>query len=132
MDDTHQNPNDDWSKMNLFHLNKTKLFCLGITFCVIGTACLNNRLLTALDDRYVFECINNEREVLQTLSQTKHFLSKRQLKIYVVDSFDENTFYSLKENENIYIISSELVLTCAEKKIVCTYLMIYQEHEFLF
>ncbi|UJR09565.1 hypothetical protein I4U23_013800 [Adineta vaga] len=101
MEDTQQNSTDDWS----------------ITFCVLGTACSNSRLLTALDDRYVFECINNENEVNKILAETKDCLSKRQLKIYIVDSFDEETFHNLRDNDNIYTISSELVLICAEKKI---------------
>ena len=79
---------------------------------------MNARLLSALDDRYVYECINNDEQVLQTLSETKQLLSKRQLRIYVIESFDESLFYNLKEDENIYIISAELVLTCAEQKIV--------------
>ncbi|CAF0902601.1 unnamed protein product [Adineta steineri] len=101
MDDIPQHSNDDWS----------------ITFCIIGTACSNTQLLTALDDRYVFECINNERDIIKTLSDIKHSLSKRQLRIFIIDSFDDKTFYSLKDNDNMYIISSELVLICAEKKI---------------
>ena len=88
-----------------------------ITFCVIGKACLNTRLFSALDDRYAYECINNDEQVLQTLSETKQLLSKRQLRICVIELFDESLFYSLKEVENIYIISAELVLTCAEQKI---------------
>jgi hypothetical protein len=90
-----------------------------ITFCVIGQACSNVRLLTALDDRYAYECIHNDDEILRKFSETKHLLSKRQLRIYVIQSFDEHLFTSLKEDENSYIISAELVLTCAEKKIVC-------------
>jgi hypothetical protein len=35
-----------------------------------------------------------------------------------MESFDESLFYNLKEDENTYIISAELVLTCAEKKMV--------------
>jgi len=93
-------------------------FFLAITFCVIGKACSNTRLLSALEDRYAYECLNNEEQVRRTLSETKQLLTKRQLRIYVIESFDENLFYSLKEDENIYIISAELVLTCAEKKIV--------------
>jgi hypothetical protein len=38
-----------------------------------------------------------------------------------MESFDESLFFNLKEDENIYIISAELVLTCAEKKIVGFY-----------
>jgi hypothetical protein len=94
-------------------------FCfLAITFCVIGKACLNTRLISALEDRYAYECLNNEEQILRTLSETKQLLTKRQLRIYVIESFDESLFYNLKEDENIYIISAELVLTCAEKKIV--------------
>ena len=93
-------------------------FSLAITFCVIGKACSNTRLLAALEDRYAYECLTDDEHVLRTLSETKQLLTKRQLRIYVVQSFDENLFYSLKEDENIYIISAELVLTCAEKKIV--------------
>ncbi|CAF2039742.1 unnamed protein product [Rotaria magnacalcarata] len=88
-----------------------------ITFCVIGEACSNIRLLSALEDRYAYECINSEEQVLRTLSETKQLLTKRQLRIYVIESFEESLFYNLKEDENIYIISAELVLTCAEKKI---------------
>ena len=91
---------------------------VAITFCVIGQACSNNRLLSALDDRYAYECINNDEEILRKLAETKQLLSKRQLRIYVIQSFDEHLFSSLKDDENIYIISAELVLTCAEKKIV--------------
>ncbi|CAF4118505.1 unnamed protein product [Rotaria sp. Silwood2] len=79
--------------------------------------CSNTRLLSALEDRYAYECINNEEQVLRTLSETKQLLTKRQLRIYVIESFDESLFHNLKEDENIYIISAELVLTCAEKKI---------------
>jgi hypothetical protein len=103
-----------------FFLLKTKKFrflFLAITFCVIGQACSNTRLLSALDDRYAYECLNNEEQILRTLSETKQLLTKRQLRIYVMESFEENLFYNLKEDENIYIISAELVLTCAEKKI---------------
>ncbi|UJR36548.1 hypothetical protein I4U23_029268 [Adineta vaga] len=88
-----------------------------ITFCVIGKACSNTRLLASLEDRYAYDCLTDEDHVLRTLSETKQLLTKRQLRIYVIESFDENLFYSLKEDENIYIISAELVLTCAEKKI---------------
>ncbi|CAF4997208.1 unnamed protein product, partial [Rotaria socialis] len=35
-----------------------------ITFCVIGEACSNIRLLSALEDRYAYECINSEEQVL--------------------------------------------------------------------
>jgi len=94
------------------------VFSLAITFCVIGKACSNTRLLSALEDRYAYECLNNEEQILRTLSETKQLLIKRQLRIYVIESFDESLFYNLKEDENIYIISAELVLTCAEKKIV--------------
>ena len=87
----------------------------------MGSACTNSRLLTVLDDRYTYECMENENEILDTLSKTKDLLLKRQLRIYVVDSFDENIFNNLKENDNIYIISSELVLHCTEKDIVSQY-----------
>ena len=100
---------------DIFH--SLSLF-VAITFCVIGQACSNNRLLAALDDRYAYECINNDDEILRKLAETKQLLSKRQLRIYVIQSFDEHLFTSLKDDENIYIISAELVLTCAEKKIV--------------
>jgi hypothetical protein len=43
-----------------------------------------------------------------------------------MESFDESLFYNLKEDENIYIISSELVLTCAEQKIVRIYLISFK------
>ncbi|CAF3785003.1 unnamed protein product [Rotaria sp. Silwood1] len=39
-------------------------------------------------DRYVYECINDERQVIRTLVETKTLLSQRQLRIYIVDSFD--------------------------------------------
>ena len=91
---------------------------LAITFCIVGSACSNQRLLTSLEDRYVYECVNDERQVIRTLSETKALLSQRQLRIYVVDSFDDCIFQYLKENEEIYTISSELVLSCAEKQIV--------------
>ena len=85
---------------------------------MIGQACSNARLITALEDRYAYECIHDDEEILRKLAETKHLLSKRQLRIYVVQSFDEPLFTSLKEDENSYIISAELVLTCADKKIV--------------
>lgn len=66
----------------------------------------------------MFECLNNDDEISKTLAETKHSLSQRRLRIYIVDSFDEEVFHNLRENENIYIISSELVLICAEKKVV--------------
>ncbi|CAF3099650.1 unnamed protein product, partial [Rotaria sp. Silwood2] len=31
-----------------------------ITFCIIGSACSNRRLLSSLEDRYACECINDE------------------------------------------------------------------------
>lgn len=89
-----------------------------ITFCVVGRACSNKRLLSALEDRYAYECNHDDEEVLRKLTETKQLLSKRQLKIYVIESFDEPLFTNLKEDENSYIISSQLVLTCADKKIV--------------
>ena len=101
----------------LFHPYQHFL-CLAITFCVIGQACTNTRLLSALEDRYAYECIHNDEEILRKLSETKQLLSKRQLRIYVVQCFDEQLFTNLKEDENNYIISAELVLTCADKKIV--------------
>lgn len=91
---------------------------LAITFCVVGKACSNARLLAALEDRYAYECMNHDEQVLRTLPETKQLLTKRQLRIYVMESFEENLFYSLKEDENIYVISAELVLACAEKKMV--------------
>ncbi|CAF1601547.1 unnamed protein product, partial [Adineta ricciae] len=106
MEDIHKTQNDESSSEDWT-----------ITFCVIGKACSNTRLLAALEDRYAYECLTDDEHVLRTLSETKQLLTKRQLRIYVVQSFDENLFYSLKEDENIYIISAELVLTCAEKKI---------------
>ncbi|CAF3784988.1 unnamed protein product [Rotaria sp. Silwood1] len=42
-------------------------------------------------DRYVYECINDERQVIRTLVETKTLLSQRQLRIYIVDSFDVNS-----------------------------------------
>ncbi|CAF1595401.1 unnamed protein product [Adineta ricciae] len=106
MEDIHKTQNDESSSEDWT-----------ITFCVIGKACSNTRLLAALEDRYAYERFTDDEHVLRTLSETKQLLTKRQLRIYVVQSFDENLFYSLKEDENIYIISAELVLTCAEKKI---------------
>ena len=92
--------------------------CLAITFCIVGSACSNQRLLASLDDRYVYECIDDERQAIRSLTETKLLLTQRQLRIYVVDSFDDCIFQSLKENEDIYTISSELVLACAEKEMV--------------
>jgi hypothetical protein len=132
MEDIQKTQNDessseDWSKENrLFKKANSCLSFLAITFCVIGKACSNTRLLSALEDRYAYECINNEEQVLRTLSETKQLLTKRQLRIYVMESFDESLFYNLKEDENIYIISSELVLTCAEQKIVRIYLISFK------
>ena len=97
---------------------KIEILFLAITFCVIGKACSNTRLLAALEDRYAYECLNNDEHILRTLAESKQLLTKRQLRIYVMESFDESLFYNLKEDENTYIISSELVLTCAEKKMV--------------
>lgn len=91
---------------------------LAITFCVIGKACSNTRLHAALDDRYAYECLQDEDQIHRTLVESKQLLSKRQLRIYVMESFEENLFFNLKEDENTYIISAELVLTCAEKKMV--------------
>ncbi|CAF3661612.1 unnamed protein product [Rotaria sp. Silwood1] len=88
-----------------------------ITFCIIGSACSNKRLLSSLEDRYVYECINDERQVIRTLAETKILLSQRQLRIFIVDSFDDCIFQYLKDNEDIYTISSELVLSCTEKEI---------------
>ena len=93
-------------------------FVLAITFCIVGSACSNQRLLASLDDRYVYECIDDERQAIHSLSETKLLLTQRQLRIYVVDSFDDCIFQYLKENEDIYTISSELVLACAEKETV--------------
>jgi hypothetical protein len=101
-------------------LLKIKYF-LAITFCIVGTACTNQRLLSSLEDRYVYECINDERQAIRSLIETKNLLSQRQLRIYVVDSFDDCIFQYLKDNEDIYTISSELVLSCAEKEIVIKY-----------
>ncbi len=91
---------------------------LAITFCLVGSAGSNQRLLSSLEDRYVYECINDERQAVRSLIETKTLLSQRQLRIYVVDSFDDCIFQYIKENEDIYTISSELVLSCAEKEIV--------------
>lgn len=102
----------------LFYERQFLWFFLAITFCVIGKACSNTRLLAALDDRYAYECLHDEEQIHRTLSECKQLLSKRQLRIYVMESFEENLFYHLKEDENTYIISAELVLTCAEKKMV--------------
>lgn len=104
--------------MKLFNEIRTSIDFSAITFCVIGQACSNSRLLAALDDRYAYENLQNDDEIRRKLSETKILLSKRQLRIYVVQSFDEPLFNTLKEDENSYIISAELVLTCAEKKIV--------------
>ena len=83
----------------------------------MGSACSNSRLLTALTDRFVYECIEDERDVLQSFNETKYFLTQRQLRIYILDSFDDRLFRLLKENDEIYSISSELVLSCAEKQV---------------
>lgn len=91
---------------------------LAISFCIVGSACTNQRLFSALEDRYVYERIDDERQAVRSLIETKTLLSQRQLRIYVVDSFDESIFQCLKENEDIYSISSELVLSCAAKEIV--------------
>jgi len=91
---------------------------LAITFCIIGSACKNERLLSSLEDRYVYECLTDERQAIRSINETKTLLSQRQLRIYVVDSFDDCLFQYLKDNEDIYTISSELVLSCAEKEIV--------------
>lgn len=61
--------------------------------------------------------MTTDDDLRRTLVENKQLLSKRQLKIYVVESFDESIFIQLKDEENIYIISSELVLNCAERKI---------------
>lgn len=90
----------------------------GISFCIVGSACSNQRLLSALEDRYVYECIDDERQAIRTLAETKALLAQRQLRIYVIDSFDDCIFQCIKENEDVYAISSELVLSCAEKEIV--------------
>lgn len=79
---------------------------------------MNTRLLAALDDRYAYECLQDGDQIHRTLAESKQLLSKRQLRIYVMESFEESLFFSLKDDENTYIISAELVLTCAEKKMV--------------
>ncbi|CAF3602276.1 unnamed protein product [Rotaria sordida] len=104
-------------KKNSENTSPTNVNDWTITFCIIGSACSNKRLLSSLEDRYVYECIHDEREVIRTLTETKILLSQRQLRIYIVDSFDDSIFQYLKDNENIYTISSELVLSCAEKEI---------------
>lgn len=101
-----------------FSFNRSMSFILAITFCIVGSACTNQRLLSALEDRYVYECIDDERQAVRSLVETKTLLSQRRLRIYVVDSFDDCIFQYLKENEDIYTISSELVLSCATKEIV--------------
>ena len=98
--------------------NRSISCILAITFCIVGSACTNQRLLSALEDRYVYECIDDERQAVRSLVETKTLLSQRRLRIYVVDSFDDCIFQYLKENEDIYTISSELVLSCATKEIV--------------
>jgi len=109
----------DWSRYFSYIFFSTKnCYFLAITFCIVGSACLNKRLLSSIEDRYVYECINDERQAIRTLAETKTLLSQRQLRIYVVDSFDDCIFQYIKENEDIYTISSELVLSCAEKEIV--------------
>ncbi|CAF3723637.1 unnamed protein product [Rotaria sordida] len=104
-------------KKNSENTSPTNVNDWTITFCIIGSACSNKRLLSSLEDRYVYECIHDEREVIHTLTETKILLSQRQLRIYIVDSFDDSIFQYLKDNEDIYTISSELVLSCAEKEI---------------
>ncbi|CAF4613694.1 unnamed protein product [Rotaria sp. Silwood2] len=59
-----------------------------ITLCIFGSAGSNKRILSSLEDRYVYEYINDERQVIRTLIETKTLLSQRQLRIYIVDSFD--------------------------------------------
>ena len=89
-----------------------------IRFGIVGSACSNQQLLAALEDRYVYECINDERQAIRTLAETKALLAQRQLRIYIIDSFDDCIFQYIKEKEDIYTISSELVLSCAEREIV--------------
>ncbi|CAF3416900.1 unnamed protein product [Rotaria sp. Silwood2] len=71
-----------------------------ITLCIFGSAGSNKRILSSLEDRYVYEYINDERQVIRTLIETKTLLSQRQL-----------------QNEDIYTITSEIVLSCAENEI---------------
>ncbi|CAF0903498.1 unnamed protein product [Adineta steineri] len=104
-------------KKNSDNISPTNSNDWTITFCIVGSACSNQRLLSSLEHRYVYECINDERHAIRTLTETKTLLSQRQLRIYVVDSFDDCIFQYIKENEDIYTISSELVLSCAEKEI---------------
>ncbi|CAF3599045.1 unnamed protein product [Rotaria sp. Silwood1] len=104
-------------KKNSENTSPTNANDWSITFCIIGSACSNKRLLSSLEDRYVYECINDERQVIRTLAETKILLSQRQLRIFIVDSFDDCIFQYLKDNEDIYTISSELVLSCTEKEI---------------
>ncbi|CAF3824073.1 unnamed protein product [Rotaria magnacalcarata] len=75
-----------------------------ITFCVIGEACSNIRLLSALEDRYAYECINSEEQVLRTLSETKQLLTKRQLRIYVIESFEESGFITNEISDATHVI----------------------------
>lgn len=88
---------------------------LVITFCIVGSACSNRRLLATLTDRYVYECLEDEREVMRSLTESKELLTQRRLRIYILDSFDDHLFQALKDHEDIYMISSELVLSCADK-----------------
>src|SRR5690349_2429052 len=76
---------NDWSKDFLFLIKNFYFFLfLAITFCIVGTACTNQRLLSSLEDRYVYECIDDERQVIRSLIETKTLLSQRQLRIYIV------------------------------------------------
>ena len=53
------------------------------------------------------------------MKEKKTLISQyHQLCVDVVDSFNDCLFQYLKENEDIYIISSELVLSHVEKEIV--------------
>ena len=94
-------------------------FIIAITFCIVGSACSNKQLLSSLENRYIYECVHDEQQVINTLSDSKTLLSQHQLRIYVVDSFDDTyLFQYLKETEDIYTISSELVSSCIQKEIV--------------
>ncbi|CAF2754882.1 unnamed protein product [Rotaria sp. Silwood2] len=74
-----------------------------ITLCIFGSAGSNKRILSSLEDRYVYEYINDERQVIRTLIETKTLLSQRQLRIYIVDSFDVKLIFLYQGRSTIIL-----------------------------
>ncbi|CAF1124836.1 unnamed protein product [Didymodactylos carnosus] len=93
-----------------------------ISFYVTGNACRNTDLIDALDHMYPdrYKCITDRNELMDKIEDSKQMinnsLNQRQMYIFIVDSFDNDDDYLLKRDQDLYIISSELVSICVEKK----------------